>query len=96
MMNRNMKNCGSRKDDWKKSFRNLRVVGVREWMGVMMLMMVPVLNIVMLVRWAVADVEAVPASKVYWARATLLVLGAVMMSAALLSAFLYWGAMIHI
>ena len=94
MMSRKMNN--SNKEEWNRSFRNLRVVGVREWVSVMLLMLIPVLNIVMLCRWASADVETIPASKVYWARATLLVFGAVLLATVLLFAFFFLGAMVHI
>ena len=81
--------------DEEREYDNAQVVGVREWVGVMMLMLIPVLNVVMLCRWASADVETMPASKIYWARATLLVLGAVLLATVLLSVFFFLGAMVH-
>ncbi len=48
-----------------------QVMTAREWAVTLMLMMVPVLNIVLLVRWATADKELTPACKVNWARGAL-------------------------
>ena len=87
MMSRKMKDNTPKEDN--RTFRNESVVDVREWMNVMMLMLIPVLNILLLCRWASADVETMPASKVYWARAALLVFGAVLLATVLLSV-LFW------
>ena len=69
--------------------RSREAVGVREWMMVMMLMMVPVLNIVLLVRWASADSEQTPAWKVNWARGLLGALAVVITAAALLGVLFF-------
>lgn len=55
-------------------FSDDSIVTVREWMAIMMVMVIPVINIVMLVYWAYASKLSTPASKVNWARGTLIVL----------------------
>lgn len=67
----------------ESSFENKEVVQVREWMATMMLMVIPIINIVMLFYWAFSDKDYVPASKVNWARGTLIVLAAFIFSFAL-------------
>lgn len=53
---------------------NKQVIGVREWMATVMLMALPIVNIVILLRWAFADKSTTPASKVNWARGSLIVM----------------------
>lgn len=78
-----------RKNEWKNSerisekgeFLNRDVMSVNEWMVTMILVMIPLVNLVMLIRWAAADRELMPANKVNWARGSLVAIGAIMLSA---------------
>lgn len=83
------------KDEWEKDFENNEVVTVREWMATVMLMVIPGVNIVMLFWWAFADKTITPANKVNWARASLIVLAAVLFATALTLGFLMWARYIE-
>ena len=64
--------------DGKNDFFDNSVMSVRQWLAVMGVMMVPVLNVVMMFWWALADKELVPSNKVNWARAAVIMLAAMM------------------
>lgn len=81
------------KNGWKTNrtddLSNRDVVNVREWMMTMLLMMVPLLNIFLLVRWAMSDKEMLPINKVNWARGTLVAMLFVVASVAILIGIYY-------
>ncbi len=79
------------REEWQKDFDNNEVVSVREWMATMLLMVIPIVNIVMLFWWAFSNKELIPASKVNWARGTIIVLAALLFSATLVTSFFCLG-----
>lgn len=74
--------------DGKNDFYNNSVMTVRQWMLVLMVTMIPVINIVMILRWAFADKEFTPSNKVNWARASAIVFTALF---AVLTGFIIVG-----
>ncbi len=83
------------REDWLKDFENNEVVSVREWVATLMLMVVPVVNVVMLFVWAFSNKELTPANKVNWARGSLIVLTALLLSVALVVGFCFLAMYIH-
>jgi len=49
-------------------------VSVKQWLAILLVTIMPVLNIVMLLGWAVRNVDERPASLVNWARAMLIMM----------------------
>ena len=88
-----MKRCERAGD--KGEFLNRDVMSVREWMVTMILVMIPLLNLVFLAKWASADSEQIPANKVNWARGSLVAMGAVILSASLMMGLYLLGEAIH-
>ncbi len=72
----------SHREDWEKKFDNKEVVSVRDWMADLMLMLIPVVNIIMLFVWAFSSKEMTHANKVNWARASIIVLTALVFAVA--------------
>ena len=84
-----------RREEWEKDFDNNEVVSVRDWMATVMLMIIPLVNIVMLVWWALADKTITPANKVNWARGTLIVLAALLAGAGISFGLYLLGSYLH-
>lgn len=83
------------RENWEKDFENNEVVSVREWIAVVLLMVIPAVNIAMLFYWAFADKTTTSANKVNLARASLIVCGAVLAASALSVGFFFLGLYIH-
>ena len=84
-----------KRDSWEKDFDNNVVVGVREWVVAMAMMIIPVVNIVILFWWAFADKEEIPASKVNWARGCIIVLTALFAAMAIILGIFFLGEYLH-
>lgn len=80
---------------WEKDFQDNTVMSVRQWLAVMIVMIIPGVNIVMLVWWALSDKETTPANKVNWARACVIVLTATLLTIALVAGLLLIGWKMH-
>ena len=65
--------------------RNTSVVSVGDWIITMILMLIPVVNFIMLLVWALSS--STPASKSNWARASL-----IFMLIGILLTILFWGS----
>lgn len=81
--------------DGKNDFYDNSVMTVRQWMAVLGVMMVPVVNIVMIFWWAFSNKELTPSNKVNWARASVLLLMAMFIAVVLVGVFLLLGWYIH-
>lgn len=81
--------------DGKNDFFDNSVMSVRQWMAVMAVMIVPVVNVVMIFYWAFADKELTPSNKVNWARASVMVLTYLLLAIALVAGFLFLGWYYH-
>ncbi len=80
---------------WERDFQDNSVVSVRQWLAAMAVMIIPGVNIVMLCYWALADKELMPASKVNWARACVILLAMLILAVALVAGFLLLGWRMH-
>lgn len=85
----------SERNRWEKEFQDNSVMNVRQWLAVMYIMIVPVVNVVMLFRWAFANKELIPANKVNWARACIILLTLTLVAIFLVAGLLYMGWNIH-
>jgi len=56
-------------EETKNPFDNGEVVSVRQWLAVLLLMLIPLMNVAVLLGWAMSSKEKLPASMVNWARA---------------------------
>lgn len=83
--------------DWTQECQDNRVVSVREWMAMLAITLIPVLNIIMLLGWAFTDKELTPANKVNWARATILLLIILFITIGIIAGFflLGWSVQSH-
>ncbi len=54
-------------------FNDNSVMSVRQWLAIIGIALIPILNIIMLLKWAFSSKEMVPANKVNWARALIIV-----------------------
>ena len=81
--------------DGKNDFYDNSVMSVRQWLAVLAVMMVPVVNVVMMFYWAFACKELTPSNKVNWARASVIVLTYLLLATALMAGFLFLGWYIH-
>lgn len=68
---------------------NREVVSVSEWITTLIITLIPVLNIIMLVRWAMTDTGLLPANKVNWARACIIVLSFTLIAGGIIVGILY-------
>lgn len=59
--------------DAKNDFFDNSVMSVRQWLAVMSVMLIPVVNIVMIFWWAFANKELTSSNKVNWARASVII-----------------------
>ena len=62
--------------DGKNDFFDNSVMSVRQWLAVMSVMIIPVVNVVMIFWWAFAEKELTNSNKVNWARASVILLTA--------------------
>ena len=62
--------------DGKNDFFDNSVMSVRQWLAVMSVMIIPVVNVVMIFCWAFAEKEITNSNKVNWARASVIALTA--------------------
>ena len=74
--------------DGKNDFFDNSVMSVRQWLAVMSVMIIPVVNIVMIFCWAFAEKEITNSNKVNWARASVILLTAFVVVIALVGGFL--------
>ncbi len=58
--------------DGKNDFFDNSVMSVRQWLVVMSIMIIPVLNALIVFRWAFAEKERTNSNKVNWARASVI------------------------
>ena len=79
----------SEKDEWKNDFYDNSVMTTHQWTMVMLLMMFPVVNIIMIIRWAFADKELTNANQVNWARAIVIILVYSLITLAFLAGILF-------
>lgn len=77
--------------DGKNDFFDNSVMSVRQWLAVMSVMIIPVVNVVMIFWWAFANKELTPSNKVNWARASVMVLTYLLLATALMAGFLFLG-----
>ena len=81
--------------DTKNDFFDNSVMSVRQWLAVMSVMIIPVVNVVMIFWWAFAEKELTNSNKVNWARASVILLTAFVIAIALLGGILLFGWYIH-
>ena len=74
--------------DGENDFFDNSVMSVRQWLAVMSVMIIPVVNIVMIFCWAFAEKEITNSNKVNWARASVILLTAFVVVIALVGGFL--------
>lgn len=80
---------------WETDFQDNSVMSVRQWLAVLSLMIVPGVNVVVLFWWAFADKELMPANKVNWARACIILLAMMFLAIAIVGGFLLLGWRMH-
>ena len=81
--------------DGKNDFFDNSVMSVRQWLAVMSVMIIPVVNVVMIFWWAFAEKELTNSNKVNWARASVILLTAIVMAVSLLGGLLLFGWYMH-
>ena len=74
--------------DGENDFFDNSVMSVRQWLAVMSVMIIPVVNVVMIFCWAFAEKEITNSNKVNWARASVILLTAFVVVIALVGGFL--------
>ncbi|MBO5017867.1 MAG: hypothetical protein J6C56_03285 [Alistipes sp.] len=77
--------------DGENDFFDNSVMSVRQWLAVMSVMIIPVVNVVMIFCWAFAEKEITNSNKVNWARASVILLTAFVVVIALVGGFLFFG-----
>ena len=77
--------------DTKNDFFDNSVMSVRQWLAVMSVMIIPVVNVVMIFCWAFAEKELTNSNKVNWARASVILLTAFVVVIALVGGFLLFS-----
>ena len=77
--------------DGKNDFFDNSVMSVRQWLAVMSVMIIPVVNVVMIFCWAFAEKEITNSNKVNWARASVILLTAFVVVIALVGGFLFFS-----
>ena len=77
--------------DGENDFFDNSVMSVRQWLAVMSVMIIPVVNVVMIFRWAFAEKELTNSNKVNWARASVILLTAFVVVIALVGGFLLFS-----
>ena len=81
--------------DGKNDFFDNSVMSVRQWLAVMSVMIIPVVNVVMIFCWAFAEKELTNSNKVNWARASVILLTAIVIAVSLLGGLLLFGWYMH-
>ena len=81
--------------DGKNDFFDNSVMSVRQWLAVMSVMIIPVVNVVMIFWWAFAEKELTNSNKVNWARASVILLTAIVIAVSLLGGLLLLGWYMH-
>ena len=82
------------REKWTHEFHDNRVVPVLEWLAMLAITMVPVVNIIMLVKWAFTSKELMPANKVNLARAFIILLTAMAFAVGIIGSFFLLGWLI--
>ncbi len=77
--------------DCMQECQDNRVLSVREWMAMLVITLIPVLNIIMLLGWAFANKDLIPANKVNWARATIILLTVIFITIGIVASFFFLG-----
>ena len=77
--------------DGENDFFDNSVMSVRQWLAVMSVMIIPVVNVVMIFCWAFAEKEITNSNKVNWARASVILLTAFVVVIALVGGFLLFS-----
>ena len=77
--------------DGKNDFFDNSVMSVRQWLAVLVVMIIPVVNVVMIFCWAFAEKEITNSNKVNWARASVILLTAFVVVIALVGGFLLFS-----
>ncbi len=77
--------------DGENDFFDNSVMSVRQWLAVMSVMIIPVVNVVMIFCWAFAEKEITNSNKVNWARASVILLTAFVVVIALVGGFLLFN-----
>ncbi len=77
--------------DGENDFFDNSVMSVRQWLAVMSVMIIPVVNVVMIFCWAFAEKEITNSNKVNWARASVILLTAFVVVITLVGGFLLFS-----
>ena len=77
--------------DGENDFFDNSVMSVRQWLAVMSVMIIPVVNVVMIFCWAFAEKEITNSNKVNWARASVILLTAFVVVIALVGGFILFS-----
>ncbi len=77
--------------DGRNDFYDNSVMSVRQWLAVLVVMIIPVVNVVMIFWWAFAQKELTNSNKVNWARASVVLFTALAFALILLGGFLMLG-----
>ena len=83
------------KSGWRNDFHDNSVMTVRQWLMLLLMMIIPVVNVVMMFRWAFANKELTNSNLVNWARASVIVFVTSLAALAFIGAFLLLGWYIH-
>ena len=78
-------------EKWNKEFEDNRVVSVLEWIAMLAIIVIPVVNLIMLFKWAFANKEMISANKVNLARAFIILFAVMLFSVALVFGILLLG-----
>ena len=81
--------------DGKNDFFDNSVMSVRQWLAVMSVMIIPLVNVVMIFWWAFSEKELTNSNKVNWARASVILLTAIVIAVSLLGGLLLFGWYMH-
>jgi len=81
--------------DKTNDFLDNSVMSVHQWLAVLSIMMIPVVNVVMIFLWAFAKKELYNSNKVNLARAILIMLTTLLISIVLLGGILFFGYYLH-
>lgn len=81
--------------DGNNDFLDNSVMSVRQWLAVMLVMLIPLVNLVMIFYWAFANKELTPTNKVNWARASVIIFTLTLFAIGIVAGFLFLGWYIH-
>ncbi len=82
-------------NEQEQKFHDNSVTGVSQWIIIISIMLVPILNIVMLLKWAFSNKELCSANKVNFARAAIIVFVILLIAVCIVAFLLQLGWYMH-